>query len=357
MTVSTPDESNKPPRKLLLKRALLLAVTLLGCVVAAEIGMRIHARIVGDHTTIISDNRLGWKLLPGARRTMQGVAGPYRVEINSHGMRDDAYAVEKPPGVRRIAVVGDSFVFGAGGVEHRELFTELLESQLTAVEVLNFGVPGYSPDQEYLALETSVLPFQPDLVILCLFWNDDNETSLSFHPKIGRPKPSFRVDGDRLTFVPPEISTFAVIAEHSELLSWIRGQVTTFYAKQWSIPTRDITNQERATCFDLLFRLLLERCRESDAELMVVYFPFPWKGQVKSTLMQQVVEQFATANGVPYVDTTSLFRDPNEARPTHFAVDGHFTPFGHKLVAGALIDHLRDYPALRNGSHSPGLVE
>ena len=276
---------------------------------------------------------------------MDGEGGPYHVEINSHGMRDREYALEKPPGSRRIAVVGDSYVFGAGGVEHHELFTELLENQLAHTEVLNFGVPGYSPDQEYLALGASVLRFHPDLVVVCLFWNDDNETFLSFHPKMGRAKPTFLQDGDRLKLFPPAISIFATISEYSEVLSWSRRQITTRFAKKWSIPQRDITNEERAICFHRLFRLLHERCRESGTQLMLVYFPFPWDRQFQPTLMQQVVESFAMDEGVAYIDMTELFRGDFD-HPTHFATDGHFTPFGHKLVADELNQYLRDHPRL-----------
>jgi len=74
---TTTPVRNNPRRKSLFKRMLLLVATLLDCVVVVEIGLRLHAKFVADHTTITSDQLLGWKLLPGARRTIQGVGGPY----------------------------------------------------------------------------------------------------------------------------------------------------------------------------------------------------------------------------------------------------------------------------------------
>jgi hypothetical protein len=66
--------------------------------------------------------------------------------LNNFGFRNHDYTLKKPPGVRRIVVLGDSFAFGEG-VRPQHLFCKLLEERAAAtgldVQVLNFSVGGW----------------------------------------------------------------------------------------------------------------------------------------------------------------------------------------------------------------------
>ena len=100
------------------------------------------------------------------------------VRTNSHGMRDDEHSVEKPDGVYRIAIVGDSVAFGMY-LEHASTFDEVLESKLGEIrpsEVLNFSVSGYNAYQEEIVLKEKVSKFDPDLVMIAHCMNDDSYT-------------------------------------------------------------------------------------------------------------------------------------------------------------------------------------
>lgn len=116
-----------------------------------------------------------YELRPGA----EGVVGRSRVRIriNAAGFRDDReYPLRKPPGVRRVLVLGDSFSF-AGKVALEQTFARRLESLLNAAQpgryqVLNLAVPGYNSRQEMLALGERGLAFEPDLVIVAFVLND-----------------------------------------------------------------------------------------------------------------------------------------------------------------------------------------
>ncbi|MEK7186970.1 MAG: SGNH/GDSL hydrolase family protein [Patescibacteria group bacterium] len=123
-------------------------------------------RLVSFPPDLLYENR------PDASGTLFGT----RVKINSYGMRDNEVAVKKPAGVYRIAVLGDSVVFGYEA-NQQDLFTEVLEKRIAEkmadkVEVLNFGVPGYSTKQELVQLESKVLQFDPDMVIIAQHPND-----------------------------------------------------------------------------------------------------------------------------------------------------------------------------------------
>jgi hypothetical protein len=100
------------------------------------------------------------------------------LRINRWGMRDRDYEKEKPAGVYRIACLGASYLM-AGGVEEKDTFENVAEQRLNAteieavhnpdgdpsrIELLNFGVDGYSSLERLAALEDRVLPFNPDAV-------------------------------------------------------------------------------------------------------------------------------------------------------------------------------------------------
>jgi hypothetical protein len=119
--------------------------------------------------------RLGWWHIPGAARHWVE-EGDGWVEINSLGLRDVERTIAKPPGVVRIAVFGDS-VTEAVQVNLSETFCQLLERRLRdrghRVEVLNFGVNGYSPLQAYLLYNEIGKAFDPDLVLHVVFLDND----------------------------------------------------------------------------------------------------------------------------------------------------------------------------------------
>jgi hypothetical protein len=96
-----------------------------------------------------------------------------RWSTNAQGLRDRPYAVAKPAGTFRIALVGDSI--GAGwGVDVDRRFESILERDWDArsrrargpgVEIINCAVPGHAPGQRWYHFERVGWPMRPDLVI------------------------------------------------------------------------------------------------------------------------------------------------------------------------------------------------
>jgi len=126
-------------------------------------GVRHSAQqILADRPTALAtfDGKLGWKLRPASEN------GPDR--INAQGLRADRdYAPQPPPGVLRVAVFGDSFVYGSE-VSGPESWSAQLERLRPDIEVLNYGVPGYGPDQAYLRFSQEGLALQPRVAMLAI---------------------------------------------------------------------------------------------------------------------------------------------------------------------------------------------
>ncbi|MDP6406131.1 MAG: SGNH/GDSL hydrolase family protein [Alphaproteobacteria bacterium] len=163
---------------------LLITITL--TLAAAEIGLRLAGLSFPEFNRL--DARLGWAPRPDLDGSY-ATEGLSEIAINAAGFRDDDHARNKPAGVLRLAVLGDSFAEGRE-VALEKVFWKRLESDLAAclarpVEVLGFAVNGYGTAQELLVLEHTALAYQPDLVLLAFFSGNDvqnNERRLDGHP-------------------------------------------------------------------------------------------------------------------------------------------------------------------------------
>jgi hypothetical protein len=115
------------------------------------------------------------------------------VRTNGEGLRGPDWSEQKPGGVRRVAVLGDSMIAALGVEEPRTLVAQLeqlLNRQSAGGprwEVMNFGVPGSSTGQQLALWRATVQRYRPD-VVLCAFFvgNDlsDNSPRMSNNPRI-----------------------------------------------------------------------------------------------------------------------------------------------------------------------------
>src|SRR5262249_9145347 len=159
--------------RLVLFQIAALAISLLVAAIAVEAMIRLS----GNDQPLAwrPDPELGWRHIPGPTDHWTAAGDGY-VRINSLGLRDVDRSVAKSQGTYRIAVFGDSMTEGVQ-VNLDQTFTQLLERNLRKrglkVEVLNFGVNGFSPLQEYLLYERFGKQFKADLVLHAVFTDND----------------------------------------------------------------------------------------------------------------------------------------------------------------------------------------
>ncbi len=163
---------------------LLLAIaSVIVCLLAVEIFFRVFPAAVPESIEHLArarlfgfDREIGVVLRPDfdARVKIPRLEREVRVRTQSHGLevgfRDDGFQ-----GGARVAILGDSYVFGYG-VDQDESFPAQLERKLRASErkldVVNGGVPGFSQRLERIFLEKYVLRLSPFLVIAAVYKND-----------------------------------------------------------------------------------------------------------------------------------------------------------------------------------------
>jgi hypothetical protein len=154
-----------------IKNLLLLAVTLSVTIVAAEFGLRaFFAEITTTHDTSTYWGR-HWRAT--------------QVRLNHLRFREGEFAMQKPPGIYRIAVLGDSFTFGQG-ISEEDRFSNRLEVALNdsdrAFEVLNFGRRGAETVDQIRMLEDTVFSVEPDFILLQWYVNDVEGEDKSMRP-------------------------------------------------------------------------------------------------------------------------------------------------------------------------------
>lgn len=121
----------------------------------------------------------GNSVMPYEHRPLwQGTVAGATARINRFGFRGDDISPTPAPGVKRLAVVGDSVVFGQRLKEPETLpaqVRELLQRKAgLPVETINAGVRGYS-SRQYPAQVKKVLALNPNMVILVITLVNDPE--------------------------------------------------------------------------------------------------------------------------------------------------------------------------------------
>ena len=181
-------------RKLLMVALPLLSLLSLGmCLIATEVVARVlfarptlnlglemwkYAKDVKQRS---QDPEVGHRHRPNAQATLMSVD----VNTNSLGLRDLERTSEKPAGVYRILVLGDSITFG-WGVPFEQTYCQVLEKRLNAdpplpgkrFEVINTGVGNLNTSMEVTWFTTEGYRLQPDMVLLGWFINDAEPTPI-----------------------------------------------------------------------------------------------------------------------------------------------------------------------------------
>lgn len=158
------------------------------------------------------DPILGWTIKPRGHLPSKEFAS------NGLGLRSapDEIALEKPDGVTRVLLVGDSFTHG-DELPWNDTWSKQLQDRLgSGFQVLNGGVPGYGTDQALLRYERELGDkLKPDFVVLGIVRDDIprncNLFRAFYHHWTDLPwsKPRFVLEGDGLRLVncpvvPPE---------------------------------------------------------------------------------------------------------------------------------------------------------
>ena len=151
------------------REALLAAAACLFALAAAEGLCRIFQLGPGFHSISITNWGAEYRFSEDRELLYEPKPGSGR--FNAAGYIGPLYGRPRP-GQKRIALLGDSVLYGVG-VDELRTFAALFRRRHEAeCQVLNFAVPGYDLTQYVRLLETRVLPYRPDAAIIAVCFND-----------------------------------------------------------------------------------------------------------------------------------------------------------------------------------------
>lgn len=318
---------------------------------------------------------------------------PKHKRVNSFGLRDDEFTQEKPDGVYRILVLGDSIPYGRV-VGKKQTFPNQLEKILLEkgqkVEVINAGVSGYSPYNElYYYLEEG-RKFKPDLVIISFCMND-----------VANPRFHWGYTQEKITHIPDEAipnktydreviqpmmaerqeslsrkldgarSLFSALVKNTSAYQFIAAKMSMVFPDeteqkfQKRLPQTEAALQTHITAEDNIsievlthrdseeWRWLtglyqkIHRATESDGiPLVLAIFPVAYQlDENYPHHPETLFSEYCTAEKIDCVDMLKPFR--HEGKEKIFMLDKergydiwHLTEDGHRVTANVLYQHL-----------------
>ena len=270
---------------------------------------------------------------------------PYAVEVRYNSLRfRDVEPALRPPGVRRVVVVGDSFTEGQG-VKEADTYPRVLEKLLSdgggRWEVRNCGRRGSDFPQLYAVFEDA-LKYSPDVVVYAMVLNDADRTP-EFQARQsyvndwildrgmlveGKPAPELRLLDSRVK---------ALVADRLD--SWRTSRATArWYHDMYGEPNRGGWERTQGYIRDMNRRTLAQGGR-----FLVASWPLMvhLEGDDPFADVSETIGRFCLGAGIPRHDLRSAFRGRDAESLWVHPVDMHPNEVANRLAAESLAPAIR----------------
>jgi hypothetical protein len=355
-----------------MKRLGLIAVIMVVEFAIFEAGLRMFGDFeagVAFQSLFVSDQRIGFRLRPGAEVRYWTSEFDTTLTINAQGVRDDEPIAAKAADERRVLILGDSYVF-AVQVPFRDTMGERLEARLNETatghrwRVLDGGVQGYGPVEQWLFYRHVAAAFQPDIVLIMVSVANDAIEALDARATLeaGKVPQATQVDAARL-LMRQVFRSSAVLQLVRRRYDLLRARVSTAVAETpmtiylHDPPAPVVEGLEVAT--RAFGRIADEAQRDGAAAGFVL---MPARFQLDDVEFERLAKDTAESGGrlerdaathrfsrslkplgCPILDLLPVYAGTHEGPPLHFVRNSHLTARGHQVTADAMFEVLRAY--------------
>jgi lysophospholipase L1-like esterase len=287
--------------------------------------------------------------------------------VNSLGFNEREFPLDKPAGVYRIAVLGDSLSVSAPrGQRFGDVIVDRLNAQPSksvAYEAVSFGRAGIDTNVETEILQGVVWRTKPDFILLEFYVNDLENGDHS-----GRPEDYPLIPGENavsrwLRRLTDHMLLRKMLEEQSDALQERLGLAETYPAYMYDRFGDPAGAHWQTAAYEL--RNFIRECRKHQTPLAIALFPhlsagLPAGAYEFDELYDQVLDLCRQEN-VPCVDLRSTYapyRDYTSLWLTRF--DPHPNARAHRLAAERLVEVLGPFwlaaGRAAGGRGAPGLT-
>ena len=361
-----PDPVN---RASVMKKAAIVILTVLTCMVMLEWGLRATGRIPSNTTDGIAEEfGDSFKLKKNMTKQFNYPAFSYTVHTNVYGFRDKATGEKDLRTHPFLAFLGASEVYG-NGVDFERTFVGIFaqEASRRGFEVVNLAVGGhYFLDQEDLFKDfVKNTGLRPSTVFLC---------ANALHiPKFDRRNRNIIVkngyainkNGWRVTYLK------LLAGENSSAYCFFRDGIRRIQERFLNYELKEdsyeflqvysksnkIRDLERIEAFYDHLTGFRRYCRENGIDLVIVYLPlsdsFNLKEIVKklgadpenydSSFYEELIGSYCRGNGIKLIDARPVLdRAYSEGRDIRFKLDPHYNEYGNRIIGEFLTQEFFD---------------
>jgi hypothetical protein len=358
------------------RRLSVLVLILIAEFVALEIGLRVASGSEAGpsfQALFMSDPNVGHRLRPHARMRYTTREFKTDLAINGQGVRDDEEIGPKAPDERRVVILGDSLVMSVQ-VPLAQTFGERLEAALASADpahrwrVINAGVQGYGPVEEWFFYDRVAAAFEPDIVLVVTFVGNDAIEAFDRQASLEAGHP--------IASTPAQLTAVRLrrIVRASLVLQYVRVRVDQLHARVTSpVPERPLASYladppplvgQGLEVSRRAVGQIVARAAAAGAATGIILMPARFQtddadyGRLAETVRQaggvldrqsasrRFAEAFAPI-GAPVLDLQPTLAAQPEPIGLFFRFNVHLTLRGHEVVGGALARFIQESPAFR----------
>lgn len=319
------------------------------------------ARVVwpeqGEDACLVSDKVIGSRFLPNCKSATKTAEGPWVHNFyNECGYRTRESCGPKPPGTIRVAVIGSSYSYGYM-TPFDSAYTTLAGESLTSqckrhVEFQNLGVVAMPLEDVYSRMHEA-LALKPDVLLLSID-PFDVEEFVTFSPAASEADSAPRAKNQGVSWIKLHVIQPLKSSRSIKMLQHFMYRTPSTYVNLYLLygdPADYLRTpftpawQQRLANLDALLQDMSKQAHEASVPMFILVGPSVAQGALMSVphrhgvdpgAFEAAVAQIAAKDGITVVNPLPEFAGQPHTMSLFYAVDGHTSPQGQRLVADAL---------------------
>jgi peptidoglycan/LPS O-acetylase OafA/YrhL len=327
----------------------------------------------GEYPALQVDSVTVYSLIPNRSTQLRYNNYDYIVKTNSLGFASSGIDLtSKPANEKRIMIIGDAFSMPEG-MEYEFSYPFLLENALRDeyknlnINVINAGVTGYGPIEEYAQLKKFIDTLKPDVVVNQFFVNeysDINDIPEKKQKGIGFNSKYTRNSKLTIRAQTPVHALFLIkdITGRDNKYRYYKS-LLNLYEKKSSLFS-DSVQTKMGSYLDLMSDL----CANKNSEYVIMYVPgqievskpahisyFPYNENINDTakfdfnLPESIIQKLCGNKNIKFLNTKEYLKNYT-TQPLYFEESWHWNKEGHRAVAIFLADYLVQNSLISNSS-------